>query len=226
MAGANMSGDLKEPGKAIPTGTLLSVAFTGLIYLSLTLLMGATRSAELLSDTSEDKALIIAQISYWPILITAGVFAATLSSALGSMMGAPRILQAFAKDNVFPVLRPFAVGTPQTNEPRRAIVLTFIISQAAIVLVSDLDAIAPLITMFFMITYGLLNLATFYETMAKNPSYRPRFRYSHWITSLLGCSRLFGRHVPDGLALGDRRHPGHGRDLLLYQPKRSTNTMG
>lgn len=189
MAGANMSGDLKNPGRAIPAGTLWSIAFTGLIYLSLAVLMGGTRSAEALSQL-EGKTLVIADISRWPILITAGVFAATLSSALGSMMGAPRILQAFAKDNVFPLLRPFAVGTKKSNEPRRAIVLTFLISQAAIILVSDLNKIAPLITMFFMITYGLLNLATFYEAITKNPSYRPRFRCSHWATSLagfLGC---------------------------------------
>ncbi|MEM9940380.1 MAG: amino acid permease [Planctomycetota bacterium] len=192
MAGANMSGDLKEPSKAIPKGTLLSIAFTGLIYLSLAILMGGARSSALLSDISPEKELVISQISYSPILITAGVFAATLSSALGSMMGAPRILQAFAKDNVFQVIRPFAIGTAKTNEPRRAVILTFIISQAAIFLISDLNSIAPLITMFFMITYGLLNLATFYETITKNPSYRPRFRYSHWITSLLGAAGCLG----------------------------------
>ena len=189
MAGANMSGDLKNPARAIPSGTLWSIAFTGLIYLSLAVLMGGTRSAEALKQLEGD-SLVIADISRWPILITAGVFAATLSSALGSMMGAPRILQAFAKDNVFPLLRPFALGTEKNNEPRRAIILTFLISQAAIILVSDLNKIAPLITMFFMITYGLLNLATLYEARAKNPSYRPRFRYSHWATSLagfLGC---------------------------------------
>ena len=187
MAGANMSGDLKEPARAIPTGTLWSILFTGLIYLSLALLLGGTRTAAELSDIDPEKSLIMADISVWPFLITAGVFAATLSSALGSMMGAPRILQAFAKDNVFAAIRPFAVGTADKNEPRRAIILTFLISQAAIWLVSDLDKIAPLIAMFFMITYGLLNLATFYETITKNPSYRPRFRYSHWSTSLLGA---------------------------------------
>ena len=185
MAGANMSGDLKDPARSIPTGTLLSIVFTGAIYLSLALLMGGTRSSAVLS-TLNDKSLVIADISAWPFLITAGVFAATLSSALGSMMGAPRILQAFARDNVFPSLRLFAVGSGQNNEPRRAIILTFVISQAAILMVSDLNTIAPLITMFFMITYGLLNLATFYEAITKNPSYRPRFRFSHWSTSLAG----------------------------------------
>ncbi|MDA7880394.1 amino acid permease [bacterium] len=186
MAGANMSGDLRDPSKAIPTGTLLSIVFTGAIYFSLALLMGGAREASVLSNYGGD-SMVIAEISAVPFLITAGVFAATLSSALGSMMGAPRILQAFAKDDVFENLRPFAAGSGEANEPRRATILTFIISQAAILLVADLNTIAPLITMFFMLTYGLLNLATFYEAITKNPSYRPRFRYSHWLTSLAGA---------------------------------------
>ena len=186
MAGANMSGDLKDPARAIPSGTLWSIVFTGLIYASLALLMGGARDATALKSLDPTAPLVIAEIAWSSWLISAGVFAATLSSALGSMMGAPRILQAFAKDNVFTSLRCFAAGAGKTDEPRRAIILTFVIAQASILLVSDLNAITPLITMFFMITYGLLNLATFYEAITKNPSYRPRFRYSHWITSLAG----------------------------------------
>jgi len=186
MAGANMSGDLKDPARAIPSGTLWSIVFTGVIYASLTLLMGGARDATALKSLDPDAPLVIADIAWSSWLISAGVFAATLSSALGSMMGAPRILQAFAKDNVFPSIRGFAVGAGKSDEPRRATVLTFLIAQTAILAVSDLNAITPLITMFFMITYGLLNLATFYEAITKNPSYRPRFRYSHWITSLAG----------------------------------------
>jgi amino acid transporter len=182
MAGANMSGDLRDPARAIPRGTLWAVAVTAVIYLAMAVLLAGSRSAaELIA-----RPLVVADIAYWPIVITAGVFAATLSSAMGSMMGAPRILQAFARDNVFGTLRPFAAGSGKSNEPRRAIMLTFAISQAT-VLLADLNTIAPLITMFFMITYGLLNVATFYEAIAKNPSYRPRFRFSHWSTSLLGA---------------------------------------
>ena len=88
MAGANMSGDLRDPSKAIPTGTLLSIVFTGAIYFSLALLMGGAREASVLSNYGGD-SMVIAEISAVPFLITAGVFAATLSSALGSMMGAP-----------------------------------------------------------------------------------------------------------------------------------------
>ncbi len=182
MAGANMSGDLKDPAKAIPRGTLAAVGVTAAIYLSMGVLLGCTRShQELISNN-----LVMKEIAWSPILITAGVFAATLSSALGSMMGAPRILQAFGRDGIFSWLRIFGRGSGSTNEPRLATVLTFAVSQACICL-GDLDAIAPIITMAFMITYGTLNLATFYESITKNPSYRPRFRWCHWSTSLLGA---------------------------------------
>ncbi len=182
MAGANMSGDLRDPAKSIPAGTLWAVGVTAVIYLVTAGLLAGCRTHFELSDNT----LIVADIARWPLLITAGVFAATLSSALGSMMGAPRILQAFAKDNVFAALRPFSRTSGSNPEPRRAIILTFLIAQFCI-LVADLNTIAPLITMFFMVTYGLLNLATFYEAITKNPSYRPRFRYCHWSTSLVGA---------------------------------------
>ncbi len=182
MAGANMSGDLKDPARSIPKGTLAAIAVTGVIYLSQAAMLGCSRpQADLASDN-----LVINDIAQWPLLITAGVFAATLSSAPGSMMGAPRILQAFARDNVFNALRPFAAGSGASAEPRRAIVLTFAISQVALVL-ADLNSIAPIITMAFMVTYALLNVATFYEAITKNPSYRPRFRFCHWSASLTGA---------------------------------------
>ncbi len=182
MAGANMSGDLRDPARSIPTGTLWAILVTAVIYVTQAFAMAGAADANALCDTD---SMVMANISAVPILITAGVFAATLSSALGSMMGAPRILQAFSRDNVFPWLHPFAAGSKKTGEPRRAIVLTFMIAQICILL-ADLNTIAPLITMFFMITYGLLNFATFCEAVTGNPSYRPRFRYTHWSISLLG----------------------------------------
>ncbi len=182
MAGANMSGDLKDPAKSIPAGTLWSVLVTGLIYVSIVILLGGTQSREALVSNN----MIMADIAFIPSLIVAGVMAATLSSALGSMMGAPRILQAFARDMVFKSMSFFGARSGPNNEPRRAIVLTFAISQVSILL-ADIDAIAPIITMSFLITYGMLNLATFYERISKNPSYRPRFRFGHWSLSLLGA---------------------------------------
>ena len=187
MAGANMSGDLANPSKSIPKGTLLAIGVTAVVYLSQAFLLGCARP----SDELINNNMVIRDIAVWPLAITAGVFAATLSSALGSMMGAPRILQAFARDEIFTSLKFFGAGSGATNEPRRATVLTFVIAQICIVL-GDLNAIAPIITMFFMITYGLLNMATLYEAVTRNPSYRPTFRYSHWITSLLGTVGCVG----------------------------------
>ncbi len=143
--------------------------------------LGASCQRDVLLENNN----IVRDTAWMPAAITAGIFAATLSSALSSMMGAPRILQALARDDVFRPLGFFATGSGQHGEPRRAILLTFLIAQAC-VLLGDLDTIAPLITMAFLITYGTLNLATYVESVTNNPSYRPRFRFSHWLTALLG----------------------------------------
>jgi amino acid transporter len=181
MAGANMSGDLRDPARSIPRGTLAGVAFTMVIYASMAVMLGGSAShAELIGDN-----LVVNKVAKFSLLITLGVFAATLSSALGSMMGAPRILQSVARDRLFLRLVPFgASGTD--GEPRRAILATVLIAQVGI-MAADLNTIAPLITMAFLLTYGLLNLATFYESITNNPSYRPQFRYCNWMTSLAGA---------------------------------------
>jgi amino acid transporter len=182
MAGANMSGDLRDPSRSIPRGTLLAILFTGAVYVLIAVVLGGAASR----DALQQNTMIMQDAAWVPMLITVGVFAATLSSALGSMMGAPRILQAVGKDQVFESLAFFGQGDGPNNEPRRATVITFAISECGIML-GDLNAIAPIITMFFMITYGYLNLATFYESIIRNPSYRPRFRFSHWSTALVGA---------------------------------------
>lgn len=186
MAGANMSGDLRDPGKSLPLGTFAAIGATTLVYLGLIVALGGSvPRRELIADS-----FIMFEVASWPSLIVAGVFAATLSSALGSMLGAPRILQAFARDNVFKQLAFFGKGSGLADEPRRAIVVTALLSQVAISL-GDLNAIAPIITMFFIVTYGTLNLACFYEGYSHNPSFRPRFRYSHWglaLAATVGCA--------------------------------------
>ena len=187
MAGANMSGDLKDPARSIPRGTVLAIALTTVIYLVMAVVLGASRPREELIGNT----LVMKDIAFSSVLITAGIFAATLSSALGSMMGSPRILQAFARDRIWRWLSPLARGSGPSNEPRLATFLTFLICQACILL-GDLNMIAPIITMAFMITYGMLNLATFYESFTGNPSYRPRFRFSHWSLSLLGAAGCAG----------------------------------
>ena len=118
-------------------------------------------------------------------LVDAGVVAATLSSALASFLGAPRILQALAADRIFGRLAPFMKGAGSNNNPRRAVVLTAAIAFAAIA-AGNLDAIARVVSMFFLISYGLLNYATYIEATAASPSFRPRFRFFHRHASLAG----------------------------------------
>jgi len=185
MAGANMSGDLKDPSYSIPVGTFSSIVFTGATYLLMILLLaGANSQTALIMDN-----MIVRTNAMFPTLVPLGIFAATLSSALGSMMGAPRILQSLAKDNIFGWLTPFA--STSKGEPRPATIATFVIAQAAIMM-GNLDTIAPVITMFFMLTYGTLNLACFYEAYSRNPSFRPTFRYYNWASGLIGFLSCMG----------------------------------
>jgi amino acid transporter len=181
--GANMSGDLRSPRRSIPTGTIGAIVVSSAIYLMmLILLTGARTAAELSKDN-----LAVFDVASSRSLITVGVFAATLSSALGLMMGAPRIIAALAQDNIFSSLRILGRSSGKKGEPRAAIVLTFGLS-SLVILAGDLNSVAPFITMSFMLTYGLMNLATFYEIATRNPSYRPTFRFGHWLASLLGAS--------------------------------------
>jgi len=183
MAGANMSGDLETPGRSIPRGTLAALALTGGVYIGVAVLLAASQPrTQLLGDL-----FVMGSAARWPALVAAGVVAATLSSALSAMMGAPRVLQALARDGVFHSVRYFQLGSGRNREPRRAIAVTFLIAQLGILL-GDLNTIAPLVTMFFMITYGAINLACFYESVTGNPSYRPLFRLSHWSIGLTGAA--------------------------------------
>lgn len=182
-AGANMSGDLEDPARSIPRGTILAIIFTGLIYLVLIVLTaGATPRAELQANPF----LSLQQMSLWGPLIVAGVFAATLSSALGSFLGAPRILQAMGQDRLMKPLEFFGQGSGPANEPRRATVLTFAIA-VAVIWAGDLNAVAEVISMFFLIAYGMINTSAFVESKSANPSFRPRFRAFHWSLALAGA---------------------------------------
>lgn len=182
MAGVNMSGDLKDPSRAIPRGTFAAIGVSTLVYAAITVGLAASVPRAVLLGSG----FVLKDRAWSGALVYAGVFAATLSSALGSMMGAPRILQAFARDGLFRRLKWFGRGSGRAAEPRRAIVLTFLVAQAGI-LAGDLDAIAPVITMFFLMTYGAVNLACFYESIARNPSFRPTFHLHHWSIALLGA---------------------------------------
>ncbi len=170
MAGANMSGELKQPRRAIPLGTLSSIGVTMFIYI------GLAYVAAKFINPGELRSNQMAMIdnAFWSPIVIAGVLAATFSSALGSMIGAPRILQALAKKKSVPYFRFFSAKS-SNNEPRNAIIFTGIIIEVAIIM-GNLDALASLITMFFLITYGTLNLVVFIQQNMNIISFRPTFK--------------------------------------------------
>ncbi len=183
MAGVNLSGDLKDPGKSIPTGTFAAVGVGYLIYMTLPLVL-ATRAdaATLIEDP-----LIMRRIAFWGDAILLGVWGATLSSAVGSILGAPRVMQALARDGVLPRwLRWLGHGSGEEDTPRYGTLLTMGIALLAVGL-GDLNAIAPVLTMFFLTTYCVLNVAAGIETALNSPSFRPTFKV-HWSFSLLGAA--------------------------------------
>jgi len=179
--GVNMSGDLKDPGKAIPKGTFLAVGLSTIIYLlAAVVFAGSMSNYELMADYGAMK-----KVSLVPWLITAGVIAATLSSAMASFLGSPRILQSIAKDKIFTVLNPFAKGVGVTDNPRRGVLLSAVIAGITILL-GQLNLVAQVVSMFFLISYALINYATFYEARAASPSFRPKFRWFNPWLSLTG----------------------------------------
>lgn len=181
MAGVNMSGDLKHPRRAIPVGTLAAVIVGYIIYMVIPIfLVARVDAATLIADS-----LVMQRISLWGPAIILGVWGATLSSALGSILGAPRVLQALARDGVLPNwLRWLGRGSQKNDEPRIGTVITLAITLIAIYF-GDLNAIAPVLSMFFLTTYLVLNIVALIERSLHSPSFRPSFRI-HWIWPLLG----------------------------------------
>ena len=182
--GVSMSGDLKDPSRDIPRGTILSIIVTAIIYILVVIWFATHLSAETL--VTENMAM--QSISIFPVLILFGVWASTLSSALGSILAAPRTLQAIALDRVAPEWMGYQMGSP--TEPRVAVLLSTAIA-VGVIWLGDLNFIAPIISMFFLNTYGMVNLVAGIEKLLGNPSFRPRFSI-HWSISLLGALGCYG----------------------------------
>ena len=185
--GVAMSGELRDPGKSIPVGTFLAVGLSIVIYLGVAILFSGSAPNDVLAS---DHA-VMRNISAAGWLIDVGVVVAALSSALASFLGAPRILQSLAGDRVFPFLRPFAHGVGAGRNPRRGVVLSCAIALAVVAL-GSLDAIAPVVSMFFLVSYGLVNYATYFEASAESPSFRPTFRWYNKVFSLAGLFACVG----------------------------------
>jgi len=182
-AGVGLSGDLKNPSKSIPLGVVSATVTGMLVYILLTLKFWNTAPPDVLAGDQ----LVMARIAVWGPIIPIGLACATLSSAIGSILVAPRTLQALGNDKITPsrhVNALLASGSGVQNEPRAATIVTIFIA-LSVVAAGDVDIVARIISMFFMVTYGALCAISFLEHFAARPSYRPTFR-SKWYLSLLG----------------------------------------
>jgi solute carrier family 12 sodium/potassium/chloride transporter 2 len=191
MAGVSMSGDLKDARRSLPLGTLYAIGAGFIIYMGLALLLGMNFSVQTLAaDTSPAKGIqnyVLFDNALAKPLVFLGLWGATLSSAVGSILAAPRTLQALAVDGAAP--RFLAKGSGPTNEPVIGLWVTFGLAVLGVTL-GSLDAIAQVLTIFFLATYGITNLACGLEIWAANPSFRPTFRISAWVP-LFGAGACF-----------------------------------
>ncbi|KAL0965098.1 hypothetical protein UPYG_G00276780 [Umbra pygmaea] len=129
---------------------------------------------------------VMSVVSGFGPIITAGIFSATLSSALASLVSAPKVFQALCKDNIYPGLEMFAKGYGKNNEPLRGYILTFCIA-LAFILIAELNVIAPIISNFFLASYALINFSVFHASLANSPGWRPSFKYYNMWVSLAGA---------------------------------------
>jgi hypothetical protein len=178
-SGMSMSGDLRYPSRSIPIGTLFSIATVYFIYLGIAFFLSSFVSPELLRSYP----FILYYTSKAGFLIIMGIWAATISSALGVIVGSPRVIQAVAKDGILP--RFLSKGHGKTNQPRIATVTVFILGMI-FTLATDIDQIIPMLTMACLVSYGLINCIACFESLMKNPSWRPSIQV-HWLVSLVGA---------------------------------------
>lgn len=183
MAGVNMSGELRDPAKSIPWGTLGAIAVSLVIYLLVATWLASTASPH---DLIHNETLM-AERSAWKPAVLAGLLGATFSSALATLVGAPRILQALAERRVIP-RGAWLATVSDSGEPRRAMLVSVALV-GLVLLLRDLNTVAPLITLVFLLTYAVINLVVLLEQTVKPMSYRPTFRVPTFIPVIgfTGC---------------------------------------
>ncbi len=179
MAGANMSGELKDPQRSIPTGTLWAIGVSLVIYMALAFWIARSATEKELVENYN----IIIDKSFWPPAVIAGILGATFSSALASIIGSSRILFAMGQHRVLPQGKWLAFQNAK-GQPRNAMIVTGLMIFLAMLL-RDLNTIAPLVTMFFLITYAMLNVVVIIEQRLGLISFRPLFKV-HKIIPWLG----------------------------------------
>lgn len=183
MAGANMSGELANPRKSIPVGTLSAIGLSLLVYLVLAFWLASSATVDELTGNYT----VMVDKAAWGPAVLGGLLGATFSSALSSIVGAPRILQALAAHNILPGSSWFARKSAN-GEPRNAMIATGALVLGALLL-RDLNAIAPLITMFFLVTYAMINVVVLLEQSLKLVSFRPLMRIPRAVSlaGAFGC---------------------------------------
>ncbi|XP_056334409.1 solute carrier family 12 member 3 [Danio aesculapii] len=220
LAGANISGDLKDPNVAIPRGTMLAIFWTTVSYLIISATIGSCVVRDASGDVNDTISSLtgeclgvgcnygwnftdcmtnktctyglsnyyqsMSMVSAVAPLITAGIFGATLSSALACLVSAPKVFQCLCKDKLYPGIGFFGKGYGKNNEPLRSYLLTYVIA-ICFILIAELNTIAPIISNFFLCSYALINFSCFHASITNSPGWRPTFRfYSKWL-SLLGA---------------------------------------
>jgi len=187
-AGVGLSGDLQNPRRSIPIGVMWATVAGLVIYVAVAFKLAFSAPADVLASDY----MIMTRIAVWGPIVPIGLACATLSSALGSILVAPRTMQALGADGVAPgdaLNRFLAAGVGKENEPRNATIVTSVLAIATVA-AGSIDFVARIVSMFFMVTYGSLCAISFLEHFAARPSYRPSFR-SKWYLSLLGAVTCF-----------------------------------
>uniref|UniRef100_A0A663DSG7 Solute carrier family 12 member 3 n=1 Tax=Aquila chrysaetos chrysaetos TaxID=223781 RepID=A0A663DSG7_AQUCH len=221
LAGANISGDLKDPAVAIPKGTLMAIFWTTVSYLVLSATIGACVVRDASGSLNDSVAVgspgceglacsfgwnftacaqrqscryglsnyyqSMSMVSGFGPLITAGIFGATLSSALACLVSAPKVFQCLCKDQLYPLIGFFGKGYGRNSEPIRGYMLTYIIA-VGFILIAELNAIAPIISNFFLCSYALINFSCFHASFTNSPGWRPSFRYYSKWAALFGAA--------------------------------------
>ncbi|XP_019378103.1 PREDICTED: solute carrier family 12 member 8 [Gavialis gangeticus] len=161
MAGFNMSGDLQKPATNIPLGSLAAIGTSWFLYMVFVFLLGAICTRESLRYDF----MIAEKVSLVGFLFLLGLYISSLASCMGGLYGAPRILQCIAQEKVIPILAFLGHGKGPNKTPVAAICLTSLITMA-FVFVGQVNVLAPIVTINFMLTYIAVDYSYFSVSMS------------------------------------------------------------